>query len=101
MAVLALAMGIVYAALARVELALRPSDRRMLLVTAGTALTFATLAIPVQLESNWITIAWAMEAVILLWASLEASAPPLRLLSAAVFCLAVFRFLFYLSYARP
>jgi uncharacterized membrane protein len=95
MAVVALALGIVYAVLARVELALSPSDRRMLLVTVGTALTFVTLAIPVQLESNWITIAWGMEAVVLLWASLEAASPPLRVLSAAVFSLALFRFLFH------
>jgi uncharacterized membrane protein len=94
MAVLALALAIVYAALARAALALHPSDRRMLLVTVGTALTFVTLAIPVQLESNWITIAWGMEAVALLWASFETSAPPLRVLSTIVFAMALLRFLF-------
>ena len=78
MAALALLLAVVYAALARAELALRPSDRRILLVTLGTALTFVTLAIPVQLESNWITIAWAVEAVALLWAGLETGARPLR-----------------------
>jgi uncharacterized membrane protein len=66
----------------------------MLLVTVGTALTFATVAIPVQLESNWITIAWAIEALVLTWASFEADAPPLRLMSGAVYVLAIFRFLF-------
>ncbi|HTS25467.1 MAG TPA: DUF2339 domain-containing protein [Bryobacteraceae bacterium] len=95
MAVLALTLGIVYAALARAEIALRPSDRRMLMVTVGTALTFVTLAIPVQLEANWITIAWGMEAAVLIWASFEAGAPPLRLLAAAVFTLALFRFLLH------
>jgi uncharacterized membrane protein len=94
MAVLALAMAIVYAALARAALALCPSDQRMLLVTVGTALTFVTLAIPVQLDSNWITIAWGMEAVALLWASFETSAPPLRVLSTIVFAMALLRFLF-------
>src|ERR1035438_946719 len=52
---LPLTMAILYAVMARAELALRPSDRRILAVTAGTALTFVTLAIPVQLDSNWIT----------------------------------------------
>jgi uncharacterized membrane protein len=94
MAVLALALAIVYAVLARVELSLRPSDRRMLLVTLGTALTFVTLAIPIQLESNWITIAWGLEAVILLRVGFEAAAASLRLLSAFVFSMALFRFLF-------
>src|SRR5471030_2858588 len=94
MAVLALGMAIVYAALARASLALCPSDRRTLLVAVGTALTFATLAIPVQLESHWITIAWGLEAVALLRAGLETSAPPLRVLSAIVFAMALLRFLF-------
>jgi uncharacterized membrane protein len=94
MAVLALALAIVYAVLARAAMALGPSDRRMLLVTLGTALTFVTLAIPIQLESNWITIAWGLEAVILLWVGLETTAAPLRLFSTIVFSLAIFRFLF-------
>jgi uncharacterized membrane protein len=85
---------VVYAALARAELALRPSDCRILLVTLGTALTFVTLAIPVQLESNWITIAWGVEAAVLLWAGLETGARPLRVLASIVFALAVGRFLF-------
>jgi uncharacterized membrane protein len=93
MAPLALAMAILYAAVARAELALRPADRRILLVTAGTALTFVTLAIPVQLEFNWITIGWGVEALLLLWASFEAAAPRLRSLSGIVFAAAVLRFL--------
>lgn len=95
MAALALLLAVVYAALARAELALRPSDRRILLVTLGTALTFVTLAIPVQLESNWITIAWGVEAVAMLWAGLETGARPLRAFSWTVFALAVVRFLFW------
>ncbi|HEY1220093.1 MAG: DUF2339 domain-containing protein [Bryobacteraceae bacterium] len=94
MAALALLLAVVYAAVARAELTLRPSDRRIFLVTLGTALTFVTIAIPVQLESNWITIAWAVEAVALLWAGLDTGAPPLRALSSMVFALAVGRFLF-------
>lgn len=93
MAPMALGLAIVYAALGRAELALRPADPRMLLVTVGTALSFVTLAIPVQLESNWITIAWALEAVALMWASFEASAPALRVLSSVVFGLALIRYL--------
>jgi uncharacterized membrane protein len=93
MAPLALAMAILYAAMARVELALRPSDRRFLLITAGTALTFVTLAIPVQLESNWITIGWSVEALVLLWASFEVAAPRLQWLSGLVFAAAILRFL--------
>jgi uncharacterized membrane protein len=38
-----------------------------LVLVAGTVLAFITAAIPLQLEKNWITIAWALEAVALLW----------------------------------
>jgi len=95
MAVLALLMATAYAALARVELQLCPADRRALLVTLGTALTFVTLAIPIQLDANWIIIAWSVEALMLLWAASETPARRLRLLSAAVFAMALFQFLFY------
>jgi uncharacterized membrane protein len=94
MAVLALLLAVVYAALARAGLARYAPDRRTLLVTLGTALTFVTLAIPVQLDSNWITIAWAAEAVALVWAGLDSGARPLRALSTVVFGLALERFLF-------
>jgi len=93
MAPAALVLAIVYVALARWELAQRLLDRRLLVVAVATALTFVTLAIPVQLESNWITLAWAMEAVALVWASFETLAPRLRALSWVVFGLAVVRYL--------
>jgi len=87
-----LIMSVIYAALARAEIALRPSDRRMLLVTLGTALTFVTIAIPVQLEANWITGAWAVEALVLLWAGFETASLQLRVLSVIVFLLALGRY---------
>jgi uncharacterized membrane protein len=34
---------------------------------AGMVLVFLTIAVPVQLEGNWVTLIWAMEAVLLFW----------------------------------
>lgn len=34
---------------------------------AGMVLVFLTLAVPVQLEGNWVTLVWAVEAVLLFW----------------------------------
>ncbi len=92
MAVLALLLSIVYALLGRAQLSLCPADRTALLVTVGTALTFVTLAIPIQLEANWIALAWAVEGLALAWAALQASV--LRWFSATVFAMALVRFLF-------
>jgi uncharacterized membrane protein len=94
MAVEALLLATVYAALARVQLRLCPANRDALLATIGTALTFVTLAIPIQLDANWITIAWGVEGVLMLWAALETASAPLRFFSAVVFALALGRFLF-------
>ena len=46
--------------------------RRCLLASAaalgaGLALTFVTLAIPIRLEGEWITMAWAIEGAVLIW----------------------------------
>jgi uncharacterized membrane protein len=94
MAVLALLLATAYAALARAQLSLCPADRRVLLVTVGTALTFVTLAIPIQLDSNWITIAWGVEALLMLWVSFEMASELLRIFSIVIFSLALGRFLF-------
>ncbi len=34
---------------------------------AGLVLVFLTLAVPVQLDGNWVTLIWAAEAVLLFW----------------------------------
>ena len=38
-----------------------------LAVVAGAALAFITVAIPLQLDKQWITIAWALEGAALVW----------------------------------
>jgi uncharacterized membrane protein len=37
------------------------------LILAGLALTFVTLAVPIRLSARWITMAWAMEAAVIMW----------------------------------
>ncbi|HEY0703592.1 MAG TPA: DUF2339 domain-containing protein [Candidatus Acidoferrales bacterium] len=45
---------------------------------AGLALTFATLAIPIRCDGKWITIAWAVEGLILIWSGLNTKFPLMR-----------------------
>ena len=42
---------------------------------AGMVLVFLTIAIPVQLEGNWVTLVWAAEAVLLFWIGRTKSFP--------------------------
>ncbi len=44
-----------------------PARRRALVWQLGVALAFATAAIPLQLDKEWITIGWALEGLALVW----------------------------------
>ena len=62
--------GIVLALLLRALLRIEPRggrDLARLAIVAGSALAFATVAIPLQLEQQWITIGWALEGAALAW----------------------------------
>jgi uncharacterized membrane protein len=62
--------GIVMALLLRKLLRLEPPggrDLARLAIVAATALGFATVAIPLQLRQQWITIGWALEGAALAW----------------------------------
>jgi hypothetical protein len=62
--------GIVLALLLRQLLRIQPPGSRdlgRLALVAGASLAFATVAIPLQLRQQWITIGWALEGVALAW----------------------------------
>jgi uncharacterized membrane protein len=64
------AEGVVMALLLRELLRIEPAAERdlaRLALVAGTALGFATVAIPLQLNHQWITIGWALEGAALAW----------------------------------
>ena len=62
----ALLMLVLLLQLLRIE---RPAEREMgrLATVAAAALAFITVAVPLQLEKQWITIAWALEGAALVW----------------------------------
>ena len=51
-----------------------PDDRVPVLVHEGIAWTFLTIAIPLALDLQWVTLAWAAEGVMLLWLATRAPA---------------------------
>ena len=62
--------GAVMALLLRQLLALEPPGQRdlgRLALVGGAALAFVTVAIPLQLRQQWITIGWALEGAALAW----------------------------------
>lgn len=61
--------------------------------TFAIALLFLTLAVPLQLKGNWITIAWAVEGAILVWVGFATQSYRVRLFALGVLAVAVFRLL--------
>lgn len=91
----AICMALVYASAAKLLMVRAMKSRREILLIIAVALTFVTIAIPIQLHSNWITIAWAIEGVAILWAALEIRSMRLRAHAFALFGLAFMKFLFW------
>tara|TARA_R110002020_G_scaffold472238_1_gene700021 strand:+ start:631 stop:1950 length:1320 start_codon:yes stop_codon:yes gene_type:complete len=43
------------------------ADRNLFYLVSGLVLVFITIAVPVQLDGNWVTLLWAGEAALLFW----------------------------------
>lgn len=43
------------------------ADKNLFYLISGLVLVFITMAIPVQLDGNWVTLLWALEAAVLFW----------------------------------
>ena len=95
MGAFAIIMALLYAGIAKLLLTRGVRSRRDILLLIAVALTFVTIAIPIQLRSNWITIAWAVEGVAILWAGLEIQSVRLRAHAFALFALAFGKFFFW------
>lgn len=65
-------------------------DRRLIFLLIGLVLTFVSLAAPVQLEGNYITLFWAAEALLLLWLSHKSGIRLMTIGSVIVTALMVF-----------
>lgn len=67
------------------------ADKLLALSYVGAAVTFFTIAAAIQLDQQWVTIAWAMEAVMLTWIGLRSDADAPRYVALPVFAFALLR----------
>jgi uncharacterized membrane protein len=63
------------------------------LLHVAIAIAFITIAIPLKLEAQWITISWLIESATLLWISVRTKTDFLRYLAVAALSLGIFRLL--------
>jgi hypothetical protein len=66
-------------------------DTGRLALVAGAALAFITVAIPLQLDHQWITIGWAIEGAALAWLATRVPHPGLRYCSVALLAVVFIR----------
>jgi len=60
-------------------------DKNLVFLLIGLVLTFISLAAPVQLEGNFITMFWAAEAVLLLWFAQKSNIELIKNVSLVIF----------------
>ncbi|HEY9405598.1 MAG TPA: DUF2339 domain-containing protein, partial [Pyrinomonadaceae bacterium] len=65
------------------------ADKLLALSYVGAAVTFFTIAAAIQLDQHWVTIAWAMEALMLTWIGLRSDADAPRYVALPVFAFAM------------
>ncbi|HVQ39864.1 MAG TPA: DUF2339 domain-containing protein, partial [Pyrinomonadaceae bacterium] len=66
-----------------------PDDLLLRYSYVGAAATFLTIAFAIQLELHWLTVAWAVEALMLTWVGLRSKETAARHAGLLVFCVAV------------
>jgi len=66
------------------------ADKNLLYIVSGLVLVFITIAIPVQLDGNWVTLLWAGEAALLFWIGRTKNVAIYEILSYPLMVLAVY-----------
>ncbi len=70
------------------------ADKNLFYLVSGMVLVFITIAIPVQLDGNWVTLLWAGEAALLFWIGRAKIIPVYEKLSYFVMFLAFFSIIY-------
>ncbi|HEY6804197.1 MAG TPA: DUF2339 domain-containing protein [Pyrinomonadaceae bacterium] len=95
MGVFAIAMALLYAATAKMLWDRVGRKHHETLALLGVSVTFVTIAIPIQLRANWITIAWAVEALMMVWAGTQTRLSRFRVGAGLLFTLTLIRLLIF------
>lgn len=89
-----LAYAAIQLGLAQVLVARRPESRNPMLIALGQALFFLAITVPILASHQWITICWALQAVLVMWVAQRTRSYGLLLGAVVLGVLAVGRLLF-------
>lgn len=87
----ALFFATIYAIVARLIMAWRPKDSRLMMTSLAVAIGFIAWTIPVQADARWISLGWTMMAMALWLFGLRISSTILRGMAAALATIALVR----------
>jgi uncharacterized membrane protein len=91
-----LLLALFHGALSYIALKRSTENARLSLFALSIAVMLLTVAVPIQLgDKAWTTIAWAVEATVLVWLSTTVGMPQLRRYSYVVFIVVAVRLLFF------
>lgn len=90
---LALVMAVVYFILGYLAWIRHKEDRFLVLSLWGISVVFLTITMPLQLHGKWITVAWAVESVVLLWVGVYSKSYATRMAALGVMAIAMARLL--------
>ena len=94
-ALLALALAAFYVALVYRFLSARRRDRGLLMAFFALAAFFVAMVPPLAFSKEWITLAWSLQGLVMLWLAGKLDSRFLRGLSLAAYALALGRLLIY------
>ena len=82
--------ALIHFAVSTVIYRLKLADKNIFYMISGLVLVFITIAIPVQLNGNWVTLLWVGEAAILFWIGRTKEVPIYETISYVLMLLATF-----------
>ena len=91
MGLFALALALVYLLAAGAVYRISIKTQPLALSFVGVSLTLITLAIPIELEQNWVTLGWAIESVVLTWIGFASRSVRMRLAGLIILSLTLLR----------
>ena len=89
--VIAVALALFYGLIAYAAIKRPGAPPRLPLITLPVALVFLTIAVPLQLNGEWITIAWAVQGAVLIWTGFMLGRWQTRMFGLAALALSVAR----------
>jgi len=91
----AVCIAVVYMLVAFVINKFNPEDRALNVFVPGLAVTFLSLAVPLQFSGPWIAVAWLVESLVLYFIALSMGNRGFQVMGVVVYALGLFNFFFW------